>query len=274
LTDFDGCVPPSNIAGSNTDERLLDADFGDFAMELVLSFLGCVVLINTHRILPLYSGPEVKISIGSASHEYRLRRALLCRQSSYFAAMFEEGHFKEGEEQSTNLEEIDGVVTARSFKMLVQWVCLGWIVFGECEPDVAITTAIEFARLADMCGITCVESFVAERIKAIILANPGLETNFDRSPSTNTHHLTSQNITSAFNLPEGHPVRAILAAASIEDILGQDIFTFQEAASTVPGFSVALLKAVKGTIGSVHNEYGRTTFVDPLSQVNCSFRKT
>ena len=83
-----------------------------------------------------------------------------------------EGPFKEGEKQSTTLEEINGVVTPRSLQMLIQWVCLGRVVFRECAPDVAIATAIEFARLADMCHITGIEPFTAEHIKAIILANP------------------------------------------------------------------------------------------------------
>ncbi|CZR63104.1 uncharacterized protein PAC_13001 [Phialocephala subalpina] len=115
------------MASTNAQERLLDSAFEDFATSL----------------LPLYSGPQVTIRIGSASHEYKLPKALLCKQSPYFAAMFE-GSFKEGEEQSTTLEE----VTPRSFQMLVQWVCLGRVVFREHAPDVAITTAIEFARLA------------------------------------------------------------------------------------------------------------------------------
>ena len=70
--------------------------------------------------------------------------------------------------------EINGVVIPRSFQMLVQWVCLGRIVFRKCTTDVAITTAIKFARLADMYGIICMESLMAEHIKAIILANPPL----------------------------------------------------------------------------------------------------
>jgi len=90
-------------------------------------------------------------------------------------------------------------------------------VFGECAPDVSITTAIEFARLADMRRVTSMESLMAERIKAI--ANPAPE---DpewpgwRAPDTNTFCLTSQHITSACALPQGHPVRAILAAATVE----------------------------------------------------------
>jgi BTB/POZ domain len=65
----------------------------------------------------------VRIRIGSASYEYKLSKALLCRQSPYFAATFE-GNFQEGEEQSTNMTEIDGLVSIRSFELLVQWLYL------------------------------------------------------------------------------------------------------------------------------------------------------
>jgi hypothetical protein len=53
--------------------------------------------------------------------------------------MFEEP-FREGEEQPTISEEINGVIAPQSFKMLV---CLDRVVFRECAPDVAITTTIE-----------------------------------------------------------------------------------------------------------------------------------
>jgi hypothetical protein len=151
------------MASTNAQERLLDAAFEDFATSLVLSNIYYLFPGNTYRLLPLYSGPQVTIRIESASHEYKLPKALLCKQSPYFAAMFE-GPFREGEEQATTLEEINGVVAPRSFQMLVQWVCLGRVVFRECAPDVAITTAIEFARLADMCRITGMESLMASAI--------------------------------------------------------------------------------------------------------------
>ncbi|KFY92679.1 hypothetical protein V500_04080 [Pseudogymnoascus sp. VKM F-4518 (FW-2643)] len=117
-TTFNPNMPTTNAKG------VLDATFEHFATSL----------------LPLYSGPLVTIRI--ASHEYKLPTALLCKQSPYFAATFN-GSFREGEEQSVNLEEIDGVVSIRSFQMLVQWVCLGRVVFGESAPKEAITTAIE-----------------------------------------------------------------------------------------------------------------------------------
>ena len=112
-------------------------------------------------------------------------------------------------------------------------MCLGRVVFGKCAPDVSITTAIEFARLADMCHITSMESVMAEHIKAIILANPGPEDwKWDkaRAPDTNTRCLTSQHITSAVALPEGHPVRTILAAAAVEGCLRLHNYRFESEA--------------------------------------------
>ncbi|KAN0088982.1 hypothetical protein V8E51_019242 [Hyaloscypha variabilis] len=50
-----------NMTSTNPQERLLDTTFENFATSL----------------LPLYSGPQVTIRIGSASHEYKLPKALL-----------------------------------------------------------------------------------------------------------------------------------------------------------------------------------------------------
>lgn len=157
--------------------------------------------------------PQVTIRIGSANVEYKLPKALLCKQSSYFAATFE-GSFKEGEEQSTALEEDDGVVSTQSFQMLAQWVILGRIEFGEFAPEEAISRAIEFARLADMCGVTGMESLIAEHIKAIILAYSGPSVDDRlinwRARDTNTHYLTSQDIASVIMPHEEHPGRGVI----------------------------------------------------------------
>ena len=263
------------MASTNAQERLFDAAFKDFATSLVVSNIHYLFPANTYRLLPLYSGPQVTIRIGSASHEYKLPKALLCKQSPYFAATFG-GPFKEGEEQSTTLEEIDGVVSTQSFQMLVQWVCLGRVVFGESMPEEAITAAIEFARLADMCRITGMESLTAEHIKAIIVANPAPEDSEWagwRAPDTNTHCLTSQHITSAVALPEEHPVRAILAAATVEGCLRQHNYKFEREASRIPEFSVDLLKAVRATIESITIEYSATTFEDPISGVRLGLKR-
>ena len=166
------------------------------------------------------------------------------------------------------MEEIDGVVSNQSFQMLVQWVCIGRVVFGELPPEEAITTAIEFARLADMCGVTGMESLVAEHIKAIILANPAPEDwkfYMGRHPDTNTHCLTSQHIISAVSLPEGHSVRRILAAAAVEGYLRVDKCKFLKETLEVPDFLVDLLKAVRVTLGSLGYEEYKINFKDPIS---------
>lgn len=170
---------------------------------------------------------------------------MLCKQSKYFAATFE-GAFREGEDQSTTLAEIDGVVSTRSFELLVQWIYLGRVVFGELEPAEAISATIEFARIADMCAVTGMESLLAERIKAIIIANPG--GSYDKD---NPYCLTSEHITSAADLPDGHPVRQTLAAAAVKGYLQQDEHKFSREMREVHNFSADLLKAVKSTLKTV-----------------------
>lgn len=157
--------------------------------------------------------------------------------------------------------------------MLVQWICLGRVVFGESTPGESITAAIEFARLADMCGVTGMESLLAERIKAIILANPApADWHFERGriPDTNTHYLTSQHITSAACLQEGHPVRGILARAAVEGYLRQDDHQLLREASEVSSFLMDLLKALKATLGSLDYENYGIKFEDPISGMKIS----
>jgi hypothetical protein len=158
--------------------------------------------------------------------------------------------------------------------MLVQWVCLGRIVFGVSAPEEAITTAIEFTRLADMCSVTGMESLIAEHIKAIILANPAPKNvEIGRIPDTNTYCLTSEHITSAARLPERHPVRGVLATASVEGYLRQDSCKFLREISEVPGFSVDLLRAVKATLESIYHGSGGNTFEDPISGLRLKLGK-
>lgn len=77
----------------------------------------------------------------------------------------------EAAELSIILEEIDGMASTRSFEMLVQWVCHNRIVFGDLPPVELIAVLIEFARLADMFGLTGLESSMAEHIRQTILTD-------------------------------------------------------------------------------------------------------
>jgi hypothetical protein len=170
------------------------------------------------------------------------------------------------------LTEIDGVVSTRSFELLVQWLYLGRVVFGNLTPKESITATIEFVRLADMCGVTGVGSLTAEHIKAIIKANPAppqtpasIYSGKKRDPDTNTYCITSQHITSAAFLPEGHPVRSILATAAVEGYLRHDNHKFREEAQNIPNFSVDLLKAVRTTLKKLTYKDYKILFEDPIS---------
>jgi hypothetical protein len=155
------------------------------------------IQLNNDRVLPLYSGPEVVIRIGSVNNEYKLPKALLCTQVPYFAAMFEEAHFIESAKLSTTLEEIDRFVSSQSFEMLLQWVCQNRLVFGDLPPAEATTASIEFARLANMCNIAGMDSLMAKQIKQIILATKLPEDDLFETPlDKNTYHLTFEHINS------------------------------------------------------------------------------
>ena len=178
------------------------------ALSLLSSYL------RSRRILPLYLGPHVSIRIGSTSpDEFKVSKALICNQSPYFAATFE-GNFKEGRDQSTILDEVDGVVTTRSFQMLLQWLYIGRVVFDELSSEEAITAILEFVRLADMCGISGMESLMATHITRLILAD---DIHRAREHSdARTWCFKHQHITSAAALPKGHLVRNRLAAAAVK----------------------------------------------------------
>ena len=123
----------------------------------------------SYSALPLYSGPQVTIRVGS-SHEYKLSKDLLCKHSPYFEATFN-GNFREGKELSTTLKEEDGVVSKQSFELLIQWMYLGQVIFGDMDPGDQVTAAIEFSRMADLCGITGMEDLMAEHVRTTILAS-------------------------------------------------------------------------------------------------------
>lgn len=219
-------------------------------------------------LLPLYSDPQVKIRIGLTGREYKLSKTLLCKQSPYFAATFE-GKFGEGQEQSTVLKDADGAVSERGFELLIQWLYLGRVVLSVSPPDEEVSATLDFVRFADMCGVTGMESQMAEHIKAIIVANPAPENpgcQKYRDPDTNTFCLTSQHLISAMLLPEGHPVRCILAAAAVEGFLrrGND-FKFWKEIHEVPNFAADLLTAVRASVKA--SSYA-PTFSDPISEEN------
>jgi hypothetical protein len=112
------------------------------------------------------------------------------------------------------------------------------------------------------------ESVAAEHIKAVILANRGPEDwmwEKGRVPDTNTRCLTAQHVTSAVALPKGHPVRAILAIATIERCLRHQDYHFVDDTTKTPKFARDLLQAIRVTTANLAIRDHEITFKDPIS---------
>ena len=187
----------------------------------------------------------------------------MCRQSKYFATTFERD-FKEGTEQSTILEEINGVVSTRSFEMLLQWLYVGKILFDEIPSEEAIAAIVEFVRFADMCQVTGMEDLMAGRIKAMIMGKVPT-TKAKKRTTTIVHHtcITSEHIMSAVLLPKGHSVRRILTMAAVPAYLNRANYLSE--ALEIHDFAVDLLKEVRIVTKSFQPDGSCVTFQDPLS---------
>ncbi|KAJ5493929.1 hypothetical protein N7463_010016 [Penicillium fimorum] len=183
------------------------------------------------------------------------------------------GNFAEGEQQEATLEEVEGVVSVRSFEALIQWLYLRRIQFDCEDPEDQISSAIELVRLADMYNITGMESQMAQYIKAILVSNPDPRRNdffIGRHIDTNTFCLTRQHIMWATSLPPGHSVRRILAAASVEGFLRDKNYKFVQETQEYPTFGADLLQEVRSTLCGLKITRRETKLEDPISGTEIS----
>lgn len=104
-----------------------------------------------------------------------------------------EGQFLESKELTATVEEMEGVVSERSFEALFQWLYLHVVKFGIEDPVEHISASLELVRLADKYGIVELEHEMAQYIKDIIVITPS----WGRPIDTNTQSLTSDHIITA-----------------------------------------------------------------------------
>lgn len=175
-----------------------------------------------------------------------------------------EGEFKEGQQQTAILEDIEGIVSVQSLEAFLQWLYLRKIKFEITEPEHQISAVIELARFADMCVITQMEAQIARHFKNLLLANPNPKTS-KGGISVNTYCLTSHHVISANFLPQGHPIRRTLAAATVKGYLLCEHHRFAQEAREYPSFGADLLEEVGLALkGFRFNQY-QATYQDPLS---------
>lgn len=214
--------------------------------------------------LPSLHGPLVKIQLNPFGAEYTLSRAVLVSRCPYIARMFS-GSFREGIEQYATIEEIEGVISVKSFEVLLTWLYLGTIGCAIQEPGAKTSALIKFARLSDMFGINKVGPKVAILLKETLIANPPPYE--PRRPDANTRHLTPEDIRSVFNLPMGHRVRSLIAAASVAGFLSKKDHQFAKVAREVPTFGADLLVQVQATLGGIQYDSSWMAHVtDPITK--------
>ncbi|KAL4946582.1 hypothetical protein BDV06DRAFT_87525 [Aspergillus oleicola] len=210
--------------------------------------------------LPLFDGPAVEITIGELS--YHVPKALLCRHSPYFSAMFD-GQFKESTSRSTILEEIEGIVSERSVSMFLQWLYTGHANLVVDTAVESIEAHIEFARLADMLGIDHLGSYAAEHIKDTILEHrPADYENAD----ANCYHVTPYHLQQARCLPKGHAIRTTLAKACVENFLSGNEFDFNEEMQDHAELAADLVSQLRPVLRKMASHSRAYPYKDPLTE--------
>ncbi|KAJ5537066.1 hypothetical protein N7513_010252 [Penicillium frequentans] len=216
----------------------------------------------TESILPLYHGALVKLRINPSGREFAISKGLLCAMSPVFSAMFQ-GEFLESKEQTATLEEMEGVISERSLEALIQWAYTRIVKFDVNDPVEHISASMELARLANKYDISYLEDPVAQYIKAILVQNPHP---VPEDIDANTHSLTSDHIISAAVLHRHHPVRRLLAAASVRGYLQSRTSDFPVFIDSCPSYAIDLLWEVRETLNDLEAWWKpRLDFKDPIT---------
>jgi hypothetical protein len=191
-----------------------------------------------------------------------------------------EGKFREGEEQSAVLTEMEGVVSVRSFETLLQYLFLGNVTPNSDLMPEEIDHIIEFMRLADMCGVTGMEEVMAKRLKTIIITysayyNQDSGWGLRRGPEDDDKQsiINISHINAASGLPSGNLLRSVLADTAIHDLFqGTKTKFWEQVCQEVPSFALDLMKATQKTMSTVHTVCREPSyFTDPIDQQTSAF---
>lgn len=182
--------------------------------------------------------------------------------------MFERG-FIEAQRQAAYLHEMEGVVSVRSFEMLLQWMHTREVnLDGTESAQEQLSAWIEFIRIADMCCVDLPPWLVTSSVQNILITNPApLDPRYQlgRHPDNNTHCLMREHIESASKLPNKHPLRVLLARASVEGYLRLPDYKFVEATQAIPRFGSDLFREVRAVVHEIRSIGDDICFTDPIT---------
>jgi hypothetical protein len=184
-----------------------------------------------------------------------------------------EGNVSEGQSQKAILEDVEGVVSEQSLEALIQWLYMGQVNFDTKDtedPGRQMSAIIESVRLADMCAVTGMESQMAERLGAIMLANAPAACRLGLLAvvpvDAYTHALSTDHIFSVECLPQGHPVRRVLAKNSAPGFLRSRKHKLASVMYDCPKFATDLLEEVGQALEPLKAVRGRLCFWDSITK--------
>ncbi|KAJ5097276.1 hypothetical protein N7456_007997 [Penicillium angulare] len=212
------------------------------------------------RLLPLYQGPTVKITIRPAEKEYTVLKNLICEVSPVFKAMFN-GQFGEAHQLTLDLEEMEDVLSVRSLEAFLQWLHLRSIKFDIKDPTENISAAIELARLGDKYDIREMETTISEYIKEILVTNPNVKEVLSKRYS---HLITRDHIISATVLSRENPVRQLMVVACAREYVLSREYRFAELLEEYPSIGVDILREVGIFLNKMEYQANRPSFDDPI----------
>ncbi|CAG8882622.1 unnamed protein product [Penicillium salamii] len=212
-------------------------------------------VVDSHEfvtaILPLYRDTQVKIRVVPSNKEYTISKAIICAESPVFSAMFE-GNFQESQIRTVEIEEMKDVVSVQSVEAFIMWLYLRTVRFDVPKgTEECISAPLELARLADMYKIIKLEEDVAQYIKKKSISRAFLNcllktslTSFKEGPIYSYYHQSVWSAPSTA-LPYGHPVRKLMASASIRDYLVDNTDKFSKLIEAHPSFGADILQQVR-----------------------------
>lgn len=202
---------------------------------------------------------------------------LLCRESPYFAVIFD-GKFSEIKKETAMLEDIEGVVSEQSLAAFIQWLYTRTVTFNvdfHKDPAGYVAAVIEFARLAEMLGVNGVGDQMAQRIKEIMLSKPYPTPKPGTIGRANYRHIymvSSKHLLSLEHLPKRHPVRRMIAQASVDSFLRSTNYKFANGVHDCPKFATDLLVEVGEALNNLKYDMKATDFQSPDPEAKITFK--
>lgn len=177
-----------------------------------------------------------------------------------------------------------GVVSARSFETLIQYLFTGNIKQKSDTTPEGIGHIIEFMRLADMCGVTGMEEIMAQRLKTIIRnhssyyqlngwchSNPGPQ-NLASESHDKSLVVKIEHINGAAGLPCESLIRRVLAQTAVHDFFHCTRTQFwKDISREIPSFACDLMEASQEAMRTVGVWGGNAYFKDPIDGLQTSF---